>query len=268
MNSRYPLFDFVAASPLPCPFTIDDGVTVTANDIDIDAIHPHVMSKVDRVHVSPTECDYCRIVDESKHDPKVASLFFIVSARLIKASKVFIHYRIDDSGELSRLLDQYPWVVSDETTPLVDCQDLDRLSTIYRGLRTFAAINNRTHNAVYFLGLAYRSIKWAECLIFHVCALETLTSARTRERAVTDNFSRRIHSFTHCSTRDIRRIYDVRSGLVQGRYACNSLRTRNRRDANRAERISRATFAKILCDPNHIKAFRSDKRRVALFGGT
>ncbi len=78
MNSRYPLFDFVAESPLPCPFTIDDGVTVTTNNIDIDAIHPHVMSEVDRVHISPTECDYCLIVDETKHDPKVASLFVTV----------------------------------------------------------------------------------------------------------------------------------------------------------------------------------------------
>ncbi len=268
MNAKYPLLDFVTGSPFECPVTIDDGVVLSANDIDASMIDSDAMSEMDKRHISRPECDYCLVIDKKKHKPKpeVASLFFVIAARLTKPSKVAIRYRIDDSGGPVRVLDLYPWVVCDETTPLMDRQDLDRLCTLYRALRTFEVINIRTHNAVYFLGLAYRSCKWAESLIFHVCALETLTSARSRETGVTDKFCRRLHSFTECSKDDARRIYDVRSGLVHGRYACDSLRTTNRQDVNTAERISRTTFTKVLCDPNHIQAFCSDEDRLALFG--
>jgi hypothetical protein len=262
MNAKYPLFDFVSESDVVYPFEIDDGIGVSRNDIDVNSIEPSAMSGRERRHISAAE--FCLTIDKSKSEPRASSLLFIVSARLTKRSKVMIRYRIDDPAEPLAVLDQYRWIVSTETTPVFDNDEMHLLSQLFRGLRVFGQINTRTKNAVYFLSMAYRSMNWLESLIFHVCALETLTSAPERETGMTDKFAQRIHDFGGFEKRDIKLIYDMRSCLVHGRYECESLEE-NRRLGNMAEEISRQVFKKVLLCCENVKAFRNDAERIGLF---
>ena len=112
--------------------------------------------------------------------------------------------------------------------------------------------------------MAYRSKSWLESLIFHVCALETLTSDVKRESKITKKFVNRVHHFTGYNKQRLEKIYNIRSELVHGRY--NSKNTEKHLILNRtAESACRKMFVRILLDSNNIKAFVNDSTRLKLF---
>ena len=260
MIAKYPLFDLV--SDITCPFEVGEGIYISTNDIDVEAIESYNMSTEDKKRL--LEPFFCLIIDKNKHEPKVASITFIISARLIKRSKVFIRYRVDNSSELVKVRDDYPFVTSPEATPVITPSEFQRLCRLFSGLNVFKTINTRTSNAVYFLGMACRSRRWLESLLFHVCALETLTSASERERNVTNKFADRIHNFIGYNKDELALIYNIRSKLVHGRYHWESGEEKLR--LNRiAEEACRKVFSKILLETNYSELFKDDNKRLDLF---
>lgn len=218
MKSIYPLYEL--DSNTTTPIRIARGVSIIRNEIDPDRIKKKNISEIDEYHITSTKL--CLQVDEKAIPPSKASIAFIISCRLLKRTKAFIYYRVNSKNEILRVKDTYPFVKARNTTTIIEQQEFETIAKLYSGLNIFKALNKRTGNAVYFLGLAYRSIGWLESLIFHVCALETLTSASNRESNVTEKFKNRIHKFTGYNKDKLEKIYKIRSELVHGRYSHKS----------------------------------------------
>lgn len=260
MNAIYPLFDLISDSN--SPKRIENGILVLANDIEIEKIASMNLSEEDKHHLQETQL--CLSIDKNMHNPKEVSIAFIISCRLLKRTKVFIRYRVDDLKKVTKIRDDYPFVTSNDVSSTIYDTEFKRISKIFSGLNIFKKISTRTSNAVYFLSLAYRSRKWLESLIFHVCALETLTSSAEREDRITEKFANRIHNFIGYDKDELNRIYNIRSELVHGRYKWNS--EEENLILNRiAEEVCRTIFVKILLDEKHLDSFKSDENRINLF---
>ncbi|MEK6563493.1 MAG: hypothetical protein AABZ65_00485 [Candidatus Omnitrophota bacterium] len=258
--SIYPLHEL--DSDVTLPVEIANGVTVISNNIDIRKIKKINVSKEDAHHL--VDPKLCLQVNEKIVSPEKASIVFIISCRLLKRTKVFIRYRVDSSSEVRKIRDDYPFVTSRNVTTEIKGQEFKKIAKLYLGLNEFKDINKRTGNAAYFLGMAYRSRGWLESLIFHVCALETLTLASNRESSITQKFKERIHNFIGYDKDKLEKIYNIRSELVHGRYSYSSAK-QNLRLFRIAEDVSRRMFKKILLNPKHLKAFINDSSRMKLF---
>ncbi len=220
MNAIYPLFGIETETENP--IQIGNGIAVSKNDIETEKLYSTNLSKEDIYHLQQTK--HCLLVDTKKeYVPEQASLLFIISCRLLKPTKVTIRYRIgNEKNIVSKIRDDYPFVPTGDVTSIITNEDFKKVSTIFNGLNYFKTISTRTSNATYFIGLAYRSRKWLEALLFHVCALETITSSAERESGVTDKFADRVHNFIGFDKSALKRIYNIRSELVHGRYVAES----------------------------------------------
>lgn len=260
MKALYPLFEFVIDVNPPVP--VDDGICITQNDIVVTELESYNMSEEDKNLLAMPY--FCLKVDKNKQEPEIASISFVVASRLVKRTKVFIRYRVDNSTRLIKIRDDYPFASSPETTTLITSVELQRLCDLYRALNQFKQINNRALNAVYFLGLACRSRKWLESLLFYVNALETLTSATQQERNITDKFIDRIHNFIGHDEDELKEIYNKRSELVHGRSRWLS-EEENLRLYLIAEKVCRKVFSKILLEENYVELFNDDLKRLNMF---
>lgn len=259
-TSIYPLHEL--DSEVTPPVQIADGIAVISNNIDCNKIKKINVSDEDAHHLTNTQL--CLQVDEEVLRPEEASIAFIISCRLLKRTKVFIRYRVDSSNEIRDIRDDYPFVPARNVTRIINQQEFKKIAKLYSGLNKFKTINKRTGNAVYFLGMAYRSGGWLESLIFHVCALETLTSGPNRESSITRKFKDRINNFIGYDEDKLEKIYNIRSELVHGRYSYKS--AKDNLKLNRiAEEACRKMFTKILLNPNYLNAFINDTSRMKLF---
>ena len=179
MNAKYPfLFDLISVTN--SPKEVENGILVSANDIEIEKVVTINLSEEDRHRLQQPKL--CLSIDKKKWKPEQVLIAFIISCRLLKRTKVFIRYRVDDDLKIVyKIRDDYPFVTSNDVTSRINDIEFRRISEIFSGLNIFKNMCTRTSNAAYFLGLAYRSRKWLESLLFHVCALETLTSSAERE---------------------------------------------------------------------------------------
>lgn len=258
--SIYPLHQ-LDSNVIP-PVQIANGIVVISNSIDLNKIKKINVSKEDEHHLTDTQL--CLQVDEDVIRPEEASITFIVSCRLLKRTKVFIRYRLDSSNEIRKIRDDYPFVTARNATATIKQQEFKKIAKLYSGLIKFKSINKRTGNAAYFLGMAYRSRGWLESVIFHVCALETLTSASNRENNITQKFKSRIHNFIGYNEAKLGKIYNTRSELVHGRYSHKSVKE-NLKLNRIAEVACRKMFTKILLKPNYLNSFINDASRMKLF---
>lgn len=258
--SIYPLHEL--NSNISPPAQIADGVTVISNNINLNRINKLNVSQEDGFHLLDTQL--CLQIDEDVTHPEKASIAFIICCRLLKRTKVFIRYRVDSSNEIRKIRDDYPFVTARNATPTIKQQEFKRIAKLYSALDKFKIMNKRNANAVYFLGMAYRSRGWLESLIFHVCALETLTSAPNREYNITETFKNRIHNFIGYDKNKLETIYNIRSELVHGRHSHKS--GKENLKLNRiGEAACRNMFTKILLNPDYLNAFTNDTSRMKLF---
>jgi len=258
--SLYPLYEL--DSNIISTLQIANGVTIISNNIDLQKIKKINISKEDERHLVETQL--CLQVDETVVPPEKASIAFIISCRLLKRTKVFIRYRVNSSNEILKIRDDYPFVTARNVTATIKEREFKKVARLYSGLNRFRSINKRTGNAVYFLGRAYRSDGWLESLNFHVCALETLTSAPDIECNITQKFKDRIHNFIGYNKDKLRKIYNIRSELVHGRYSHKSA-AENLKLNRIAEEACRKMFTKILLKPEYLTAFANDASRMKLF---
>jgi len=261
MIATYPLFDF--ESDFVDPVQIGNGLVVSQSLIEIENLCSVNLSKEDKHHLQKAK--YCLIIDKTKHKPEQASLLFVVSCRLLKPTKVIIRYRIDSNNIVSKIRDDYSFVPTKNVTTYIGIDELKHVSILFEGIDTFRRINTRTSNASYFIGLAYRTRKWLEGLLFHVCALETLISSSNREQGTTQKFFDRLNYFIGYDKAKLENIYNVRSELVHGRYLAES-NDRNLEYFIISEEASRLVFRKILLDQKILNSFKDDKKRMKLFG--
>lgn len=261
MNAIYPLFGIETETKNS--IQIGKGITVSKNDIEIEKLYSTNLSQEDKYQLQ--QAKHCLIVDKNQNKPEQVSLLFIISCRLLKPTKVIIRYRIDhEENIVSKIRDDYPFVPSGDVTSKITNEDFKHISKIYEGLNYFKIINPRTSNASYFLGLAYRSRKWLEALLFHVCALETVTSSADRERDVTKKFADRINNFIGYDKDALEKIYNIRSELIHGRYLAESM-DENLNSFIIAEKVCRSVFMKILMDKKIIESFGTDEARMKIF---
>lgn len=256
----YPLFDL--NTDIDSPMRLEKGIYISTNEIDLEKVLQINLSKEDRHQLKTAH--YCLLIDSNKYKPEQVSIVFIISCRLLKRTRVFIRYRVDEMIKVLKIRDDYPYVTSDDVTSTINKAEFRTVSKIFSGLNSFKAISTRTSNAVYFIGLAYRSRKWIESLIFHVCALETLTSSSDNERGVTEKFSTRINNFVGYDKEQLRRIYNIRSELIHGRYKTDS-KEETLVLLRIAEEACRKVFIKILLDNSNLESFSNDEDRMKLF---
>lgn len=256
----YPLYEL--NSDITPPVQIANGVSIISNNIDLNSINKANVSKEDANHLKRPQL--CLQIDEEVIPPEEASIAFIVSCRLLKRTKVFIRYRVDSSNQIRKIRDDYPFVTARNVTGIIKKEEFKKITTLYAGINKFRNLNKRTGNAVYFLGLAYRARGWLESLIFHVCALETLTSASNRENKITQKFKERIHNFIGYNENKLEKIYSIRSELVHGRYSHKSIEE-NLKLNRIAEAACRKMFTKIFLNSVYSNAFQCDTSRMKLF---
>ena len=260
MNAIYPLFDIITDNN--SPKKIANRITVLENDIEIEKIVSNNLSEEDKHFIQGAK--FCLSIDKNQHVPEQASIVFIISCRLLKRTKVFIRYRIDDGRNIvSKIRDDYPFVTSNDATSIND-EEFKQVSEIFAGFNRFKNISKRTSNAAYFIGLAYRPRKWLDALLFHVCALETITSSADREGRITEKFVNRIHNFTGYDKASLKKIYDIRSELVHGRYKWDS-KDENLRLFRIAEEVCRSVFRKIFSDEKILDSLKNDESRIKIF---
>ena len=72
MIAKYPLFDLV--SDITCPFEVGQGICISSNDIDVEAIESYNMSSEDKDHL--LEPSFCLAIDKDKDKPQVSSIIF------------------------------------------------------------------------------------------------------------------------------------------------------------------------------------------------
>lgn len=263
MNATYPLFDFDTETI--SPIQIGNGIVVSDNVIEIEKLLSVNLSQEDKRHL--LQAKHCLLIDKNKYKPEQSSLLFIIACRILKPTKVFIRYRVDyENNIVLKIRDDYPFVPTDDVTTKISNDDFDYILKLYEGIDTFRKINTRTSNASYFIGLAYRSRKWLEGLLFYVCALETLTSSSNQEKGMTKKFANRLNYFIGYEKAAIEEIYNIRSELVHGRYLGES-NEKNLEYYKIAEEICRSVFKKILINNNILDAFNDDKERLKVFGG-
>jgi hypothetical protein len=260
MNAIYPLFQF--ETEIEKPVKIGTGISISKNEIETEKLYPTNLSKEDLHNIK--NANHCLFIDKNKHKPEQASLLFILSCRLLKPTEIFIRYRINSEKQtVSKIRDDYPCVPADDLTSKISYGELNVVSKLFEGINCFRGINTKTSNAVYFIGLAYRSRKWLEGLLFHVCALETITSSVDREHGVTDKFADRIHNLIGYDKEALKKIYNIRSELVHGRYIAESIED-NLFHYKVAEEVCRAIFMKILMEKDILDTFRDDETRMRL----
>lgn len=263
MNVAYPLFGFDTEAVNP--IQIGSGLIVSKNVIEIEKLYSVNLSQEDKHHLQ--QARHCLLVDKNIYEPEQASLLFIIACRILKPTKVIIRYRIDyEDNTVSKIRDDYPFVPTTDVTTTISNEELKHVSKLFEGIDTFRKINTRTSNASYFIGLAYRSRKWLDGLLFHVCALETLTSSSNKEQGITQKFVDRLNYFVGYEKAEIRKIYSIRSELVHGRYLAES-NDKNLEYFKIAEEVCRAVFKKILMNRNILNSFNDDKERMKVFGG-
>jgi hypothetical protein len=221
------------------PLEIANGVSIISNNINLNRINKINVSWEDEYCL--TNSRLCLQVDEDVILPEEASFVFIITCRLLKRTKVFIRYRVNSSNEIRKIRDDYPFVPDRNVTAIIKSQEFKKIAKLYSGFNKFKTINKRTRNALYFLCMAYRASGWLESLIFHVCALETLTSGQNRERNITEYFIERIHNIIGYNKDKLEKIYNIRSELVHGRYNHNSVKE-NLKLNKIAEEACRKTF--------------------------
>ena len=261
MNAIYPLFGIETETENT--IQIGNGITVSKNDIETEKLYSTNLSKEDIYHLQ--QAKHYLFVDKKQYVPEQASLLFIISCRLLKPTKVIIRYRIDNEKSIvSKIRDDYPFVPADDVTSIITNENFKNVSKIFEGLNYFKTISTRTSNAAYFIGLAYRSRKWLEALLFHVCALETITSSADREQGITDKFVDRIHNCIGYDKAALRKIYNIRSELVHGRYIAES-EIENLKFFKIAEEVCRSVFMKILIDKTILDSFGTDEARMKIF---
>ncbi len=258
--SCYPLHQL--ETDLEVPFQIDRGVSVSGNSLDLSQAYRRNLSEEDIHYINHSQ--FLLSVDERLQKPEKASLIFILACRLLKRTRVFIRYRVDSSDRVHKVRDDYPFDTTQQITKCIKSSEFNKVSKIYVGLKEFSSINRRTGNAGYFLSKAYRSTEWLESLIFHVCALETLTSSSQYEKSVTEKFTSRIHNFIEFDEDKLKRIYNVRSELVHGRYDHKS-GEENLKLYRAAEMASRKTFYKLVTHSDYVDAFKNETTRMNLF---
>jgi hypothetical protein len=69
----------------------------------------------------------------------------------------------------------------------------------------------------------------------------------------------------HGRITDLKEMYNFRSGLVHGRYECESLENNHRLNCI-SDKVCREVFSKILLECNYQELFTDDNKRMALFG--
>ena len=258
--SQYPLYEL--NTDLITSFGIDKGLSIVNNTIILGKTNVDSLSKKDKRHIK--EAKYCLSIDQEIISLEGASVLFMLSCRLLKRTKVFIRYHINHKNEVFQIIERYPYVTARNATKRITQTEFKKIRKIYLGLKRFQSLNRRASNATYFLLMAYRSKNWLESLIFHVCALETLTSGKKRESYITQKFVDRVHNFTGYNKKRLEKIYNIRSELVHGRY--NNKDTSKHLIFNRtAESACRKMFVKILLDSNNFNAFANDISRLKLF---
>lgn len=261
MNALYPLFKII--TEIENPIQIDDGITISKNIIETKKLYPMNLSKEDIHFIN--QAKLCLVVDKKLWEPEQASLIFILSCRLLKPTKIFIRYRVDDTKNIVlKIRDDYPYVPTEHATEKIEAEEFKVISTIFKRLNQFIIINSKTSNAAYFIGLAYRSRKWLEALIFHVCSLETLASSADIEHGITEKFVNRLHYFIGYDKDALRKLYNIRSELVHGRYLANS-EDENLRHFIISEEVSRSSLLKILLNNEILNAFSKEDTRMNLF---
>ena len=263
MNTIYPLFSF--DTDIIKPIQIGDGIVVSKTIIEVEKLNQDNLSKEDRHHLQKAK--HWLIIDKAKHKPEQASLLFVISCRLLKPTKVIIRYRIDtNNNTVSKIRDDYPFVPTKDVTAYIGIDELKHVTILFEGINTFRKIDTRTSNASYFIGLAYRSRKWLEALLFNVCALETLTSSSVYEKGITKKFVDRLNFFVGYDKTALRKIYNIRSELVHGRYLAES-NDKNLENFIISEEVCRSVFKKILMDRDILDSFKDDQERMKVFGG-
>lgn len=263
MNAIYPLFGF--ETDAVNPIQIGNGLVLSKSVIEVEKLYSVNLSKEDKHHLQQSK--HCLIVDKTKNEPEQVSLLFIISCRLLKPTKVIIRYRIDnENNTVSKIRDDYPFVPTKDVATYVDIEEFKQVSALFEGIDTFRRIDTRTSNASYFIGLAYRSRKWLEGLLFHVCALETITSSSEREQGITQKFVDRLNFFIGYDEAALRKIYNIRSELVHGRYLAES-NDKNLENFIISEEVCRSVFKKILMNQKMLNSFKDDQERMKIFGG-
>lgn len=259
MHAIYPLFELNSDFERKdiCP-----GIYVSVNDFEIGKYYSYNLSEEDKDFIQMSQ--FCLSIDTEQYEPRQASIIFVIACRLLKNTKVFIRYRLDnDEKKIYKIRDDYPYLPSEKLTNSIRADEFTLISKIMQNLFLFKDINMRTSNASYFLSLAYRSRKWLESLLFHVCALETLTSASEWESGNTQKFVNRIFNYIQYDKEKLKRVYDLRSELIHGRLKW-SKDIENLNFCRMAEEISRTVFSKILLKED-IKLLENDEYRINLF---
>jgi len=220
-----PLFDFQNKDGVEYSF-LEGRYKLQRFTSTNELVKEKIFSEQDREYISLE--NWAIIVDDAEFlNYKEEINILLLAFRIAKKCRAFIKYRLSPNckKKISRLNETAQFTLKDDTTKVIEGDDLERINEIFKKLLEMKNISFRTYNAVFFLFKAYNSKKWLDAFIYHMMCLESLFSKEHKgdsERTICLRVSTFLYDKYGTKYSDIQPLSELRSKLVHGSFALNA----------------------------------------------
>ncbi len=220
-----PLFDFQNKDGVEYSF-LEGQYKLQRFTSNNELVNEKIFSEQDREYISLE--NWAIVVDDAEClNYKEEINILLLAFRIAKKCRAFIKYRLSPNckKKISRLNETAQFTLKDDTTKVIEEDDLERINEIFKKLLEMKKISFRTYNAVFFLFKAYNSKKWLDAFIYHMMCLESLFSKEHKgdsERTICLRVSTFLYDKYGTKYSDMQPLYELRSKLVHGSFALNA----------------------------------------------
>jgi hypothetical protein len=220
-----PLFDFQNKDEVEYSF-LEGQYKLQRFTSNNELVNEKIFSEQDRAYISLE--NWAIVVDDAESlNYKKEINILLLAFRIAKKCRAFIKYRLSPNCKkrISRLSETAHFTLKDDTTRVIEGDDLERINEIFKKLLEMKKVSPRTYNAIFFLFKAYNSEKWLDAFIYHMMCLESLFSKEHKgdsERTICLRVSAFLYDKYGTKYSDIQPLYELRSKLVHGSFALNA----------------------------------------------
>lgn len=220
-----PLFDFQNNDGVEFSF-LEGQYKLQRFTSENELVNEKIFSEQDREYISLE--NWAIVIDDAERlNYKEEINILLLAFRIAKKCRTFIKFRLSHNCKkrISRLNETAQFTLKDDTTRVIEGEDLERINEIFKKLLEMKKISPRMYNAVFFLFKAYNSKKWLDAFIYHMMCIESLFSKEHKgdsERTICLRVSTFLYDKFGTKYSDIQPLYELRSKLVHGSFALNA----------------------------------------------
>ncbi|MCH7820234.1 MAG: hypothetical protein IIB40_11900 [Candidatus Marinimicrobia bacterium] len=264
--------------------TLIPGIEIVRSNLSIENIsYSKFISKRDIQQIQESTHILRMEISEFEYDYYIELLhLFLLALWIKKYSGTIICFRFLDppynphQGEsplpVQRIGDHYHYI-HDQKEFDISTEDLENVGRNLASLEKIHKTSSRLATAIYFTHYANTTIRWQGAFTNCMVAIEALFSPEKRG-GVTKQICSRVscflesdHSKRESLYFEMDNLYDIRSGIIHGRYKLNIgdkiAADRNLEDLFKLVSILRRCWGKILGTPKLINVFTNETKRTS-----